>query len=108
MASIIDELFNNAEGCPDDRNGGRSHVDHSVELDAANIVHDDEEEEDQDQEEVKLDEPKGRDHAKMSEVVVSSMQRPIGVWLANVNNICFLDIEMEGRKILERRNPEIT
>ena len=100
MASIIDELFSNAEGCPDDSNGGRSHVDLSVELDAANIVHDGEEEEEEDQHEVEGEDPKGRDNVNTSEVVVGSTQRRISVHLANVNDLCFVDIEIEGRKIL--------
>ena len=43
MASIIDELFDTAERNNDDNNTQRSHIDLSVELDAANIARDGEE-----------------------------------------------------------------
>ena len=108
MASIIDELFSNAEGCPDDNEGGRSQVDLSVELDAANIAHDGEEvaEQNEDEDEVEEDEVCGQ--AGSREVIVGSTQRPIGVQLVNVNELCFVDIELEGQRIIERRNPEVT
>ena len=48
MASIIDEFFDNAERNHDDNNSLRSHIDLSVELDAANIARDGEERDDDD------------------------------------------------------------
>ena len=70
MALIIDELFSNAEQSPDDQNGQRSHVDLSVELDAANIAHDGEDEEKQDQDEVEHGEHQVREHVGSDEVIV--------------------------------------
>ena len=42
------------------------------------------------------------------EVIVGSTQRPIGVRLANVNELCFVDVELHGRRLIQRRNPEVT
>ena len=107
MALIIDKLFNNAEQSPDDANAQRSHVDLSVELDAANIAQDGEDELETDQDDVKDGEHHQGDNVGSNEVIVGSTQRPISIHLANVNELCFIDIEATGRRILECRNPKV-
>ena len=61
-----------------------------------------------DQDEVEDGENHEGDNVGSNEVIVGSTQRPISIRLANVNELCFIDIEVEGRRILERRNPEVT
>ena len=107
MASIIDELFSNAERSPDDNNHRNGNINLSVELDATNIAHDGEDVEEEDDDVVDEETNEGRGNGSSTEVIVGSTQRPIGVRLANVNDLCYVDIELEGRKIMEGRNPEI-
>ena len=108
MASIIDKLFSNAERSSDDSNHQSGNVNLSVELDAANIAHDGEDIEEEEDDELEEEHNEVRENVSSSEVVVGSTQRPIGVRLANVNELCYVNIKLEGRKILERRNPEVT
>ena len=42
------------------------------------------------------------------EIIIATTQQPLKVRLAAVNEMCFKDLTLEGRKIMERRNPEIT
>ena len=108
MASIIDELFSNAERSPNDGNSPNRNVDLSVELDAANIARDGEDiKEEDDDDEVEDEDNEARGNVSSSKIIVASTQWPIGVWLANVNELCYVDIELEGHKILKRRNPEV-
>ena len=41
-------------------------------------------------------------------MIVGSTQRPISIRLANVNELCFIDIEVAGHRILECRKPEVS
>ena len=50
----------------------------------------------------------GNNDGQRNEIIVATTQRPLKVCLAAVNELCFKDLTLEGRKIMERRNPEIT
>ena len=41
-------------------------------------------------------------------MIVGSTQRPINICLANVNELCFINIKVAGITIMEHRNPEVT
>ena len=109
MASIIDKLFDNAERNHDNNNAQRSHVDLSFELDAANIAHDGKErDDDDDNEDADEDDKILNDKTQQNDVIVATTQCPLKVRLAAVNKLCFKDLTFKGRKIMERRNPEVT
>ena len=114
MAMIIDELFDNAEKNKDDSNSERPHLDLSVELDAANIARDGEEREHHDEnneneEDTNNERVENNNGTVRNEhIIVATTQRPLKVRLANVNELCFKDLSLEGRKVMEKRNPEVT
>ena len=114
MASIIDELFDNAERNHDDNNTLRSHVDLSFELDAANIARDGEDRDDNNNDAEDADENDEEEEelvnneTQRNKIIIATTQRPLKVRLAAINELCFKDLTFEGRKIMERQNPEIT
>ena len=77
MDSIINELFNNAEHNPDDKNGARPHFDLSVKLDAANIAHDSEGKDDDDNEEDDdLDNGNLQEEVGSDDIIVATINIP--------------------------------
>ena len=112
MASIIDKLFDNAERNHDDNSTQRSHVDLSVKLDAANIARDGEERDEDNDDDDNADNDDEDEvvniKTQQNEIIIATTQRPLTICLAAINELCFKDLILEGRKIMERQNPEIT
>ena len=112
MATIIDELFDSHQRNDEEEGTNSSHVDLSVELDAANIARDGEEVQDEDENnvlnEANAEDERNGDVDRCKDIVVATTQRPLKVCLANVNDVCFTDINEAGRKLMEARNPEVT
>ena len=54
------------------------------------------------------DEENNVDVSDSENIVVATTQRPLKVRLANINEVCFTDIKDAGRKMMEKRNPEVT
>ena len=99
----------NAEHNPDNENGTRSHVDLSVQLDAANIACDNEDKNDDDDEEVDdLDDSNLQQEAVSDDILVATTQRPLKIQIGNVNNLCFKEINLASRTIIVHRNPKVT
>ena len=72
-----------------------------------NITHNGEDEQELDHNEIDDGEVNQVENVGLNEVIVGSAQRPITVRLANINELCFVTIEVEGHKIMERRIPEV-
>ena len=89
------------------------HIDLSVELDAGNIARDGEEEDEdvEDAENADNNDSEegdfGSTEMQRNKIIVAMAQRPLKVCLAAANELCFKDLSFEGRKIMEKQNPEI-
>ena len=110
MTSIIDELFENAERCLDNIARTATPTNLSVEIDAANIACDgednsneDENESDDDDDDNKIDGNQGSN----KDIIVITNQQPLKICLANINDACFTNIHEAGRRIMEKQNPEV-
>ena len=109
MAGIIEELFDTAKRDNDNDNGHRNRSLHdlNVELNAATLARGGEDlEDDLD----KFDNQDGNvnENVGNSEIIIATIQRPLKIRLANVNELCFIDVRTAGCLIMEKSNPRVT
>ena len=124
MAAIIDEIFENASH-PADNNNSNSEIDMSINNGGEFIVNgvnqdhlgdgDDRDDADAnvkvgDNENGDEDEDCSDDNVdnRNIEIVNGATKNKIKCCLVNVNELCFVNIRMKGRELLEKANPYIT
>ena len=107
MAGIIDELFDTAECDKDDARLNTTIHDLNVELDAATLAYRGEDEEN-DLDEDENENGNGNGYVGNNDIIIATIQRPLKIWLANVNQLCFIDIRTAGCLIIEKSNPKVT